>query len=72
MQFTAVSAGQFAVGTRGEIAVPAPARTSAGLHRDTRVAIVAVPRRQVLIVHPPALLTGLLAAHYLATGADQP
>lgn len=65
---TAQTAGQLHVGSRGELAIPAPARTMAGLDDDPSVVLVAVPDRATLIVHPPHLVTALLTAHYARTG----
>jgi hypothetical protein len=60
------------VGKRGELALPAASRASTGLHHDARIVLVAVPARDLLIVHPPTLLAGLLAAHYAAAGGSRP
>jgi hypothetical protein len=64
--FTAAESGRLAVGQRGELAVAASARVSAGLDRDAQVVLVAVPSRAMLVVHPPALVASLLAGHYAA------
>ncbi|MEV7630261.1 hypothetical protein [Actinoplanes sp. NPDC089786] len=56
--------GTVIVGSRGEIAIPAPVRTMAGLDRDPTVALVAAIDRDTLTVHPVALLARLLTAHY--------
>ena len=57
-------AGRQAVGSRGELTLPMSARMLAGLDADARVVLVAVPVRDLLIVHPPALIARLLAEHY--------
>ena len=57
-------AGRHAVGSRGELTLPVAARTLAGLDAAARVVLVAVPARDLLIVHPPALVARLLAEHY--------
>ncbi|MFC4063505.1 hypothetical protein [Actinoplanes subglobosus] len=48
--------GQQTVGSRGELTVPVAARTLAGLDADPRVTLVAVPSRDLLVVHRPALV----------------
>jgi hypothetical protein len=69
--FTAAATdGTAVVGSRGEIAVPAPAKVTAGLDQTQQVALVAVPDQAMLIVHPPALLAALLAAHYASGAGD--
>jgi hypothetical protein len=57
-------AGRQTVGSRGELTLPISARTLAGLDADAQVVLVAVPTRDLLIVHPPALIARLLAEHY--------
>jgi hypothetical protein len=66
--FTATTDGTAVVGSRSEIAVPAPAKVTAGLDQTRQVVLVAVPAQAMLIAHPPALLAALLAEHY-ASGA---
>lgn len=56
--------GRQAVGGRGELTLPVAARMMAGLTMEARVVLVAVPARDLLIVHPPALVARLLAGHY--------
>jgi hypothetical protein len=56
--------GRQAVGSRGELTLPASARMLAGLAVEARVVLVAVPTQELLIVHPPALIARLLAGHY--------
>jgi hypothetical protein len=68
--FTASRDGRAVVGSRREIAVPAPARATAGLDRTRQVALVAVPAQAMLLVHPPALLAALLAEHYASGAGD--
>jgi hypothetical protein len=58
------AAGRQAVGRRGELTVPVAARMLAGLDVVAGVVLVAVPARDLLIVHPPALVARLLAGHY--------
>ena len=68
--FTAAAPGRLAVGGRGELAVPAPARVMAGMDRSRQVVLVAVPGHAALLVHPPALVAGLLAAYYARQPGD--
>jgi hypothetical protein len=70
--FTADPAGPLHVGGRGELAIPAPARTMAGLDHDRSVVLVAIPARSTLIVHPPHLVTALLAAYHARTAGSRP
>jgi hypothetical protein len=56
--------GRHAVGSRGELTLPVSARVLAGLDMAARVVLVAVPARDLLIAHPPALVARLLAAHH--------
>jgi hypothetical protein len=56
--------GRQVVGRRGELTLPASARTLAGLDAQSRVVLVAVPTADLLVVHPPALITRLLDVHY--------
>lgn len=58
------AAGRQAVGGRGELTLPISARMLAGLDLEARVVLVAVPTRDLLLVHPPALIAGLLAEYY--------
>jgi hypothetical protein len=58
------AAGRHAVGSRGELMLPIAARMLAGLAADAQIVLVAVPARELLIVHPPALVARLLAEHY--------
>ncbi|WP_204010274.1 hypothetical protein [Virgisporangium aurantiacum] len=62
--FGSSAAGRQAVGSRGELTLPVSARMLAGLDAQARVALFAVPREGLLIVHPPALIAHLLAEHY--------
>lgn len=57
-------AGRQSVGRRGELTLPATARALAGLDADSRVALVAVPARDRLMVHPPSMVARLMAEHY--------
>jgi hypothetical protein len=61
------AAGTLTVGSRGELAIPAPARTMAGLDHDPSVVLLSIPARATLIVHPPALPIALLAACHART-----
>ena len=62
VMFGSCEAGGQVVGSRGELTLPVSARLLAGLHAS--VVLVAVPTQGLLIVHPPALIAHLLAAHY--------
>ena len=62
--------GRQAVGSRGELAVPAAARALAGFDRGSPVLLVAVADRDVLIVHSQALLVRLLVEYYAAEHGD--
>lgn len=70
--FGSSPAGRQTVGSRGELTVPVAARSLAGLDAEARVMLIAVPTRDLLIVHPPALIAHLLTQHYAhqATGHD--
>jgi hypothetical protein len=56
--------GRQVVGGRGELTLPIAARTLAGLDAAAQVVLVAVPGRELLIVHPPTLIVRLLTEHY--------
>jgi hypothetical protein len=56
--------GRQAVGNRGELTLPVSARMLAGFDAVAGVVLVAVPTRDSLIVHPPALVARLLTGHY--------
>jgi hypothetical protein len=56
--------GRQAVGSRGELTLPVSVRMLAGLDAQARVVLIAVPTRDLLIVHSPALIAHLLVEHY--------
>jgi hypothetical protein len=58
------------VGSRGELAVPAAARSLAGFDCGAPVVLVAVADRDLLIVHSHALLVRLLIEFYAAEHGD--
>jgi hypothetical protein len=58
------ASGRQAVGSRSELTLPISARRLAGLDAQPHVLLVAVPTRDLLIAHPPALIAHLLAEHY--------
>jgi hypothetical protein len=58
------------VGSWGELAVPAAARSLAGFDRGSPVPLVAVADRDVLVVHSHALLVRLLVEHYASEYGD--
>jgi hypothetical protein len=60
MLFAGSVTGRQAVGSRGELAVPAAARSLAGFDRGAPVMLVAVAERDLLIVHSHALAVRLL------------
>ena len=60
----AVPDGLYAVDGRGAVGLPAPLRRLCGIAPGLPVVLAAVVAEQVLIVHPPAILSGLLSAHY--------
>jgi hypothetical protein len=63
--------GVFAVTGQGHLRLPAPVRRCCGLVSGDRVLLAAYPERDVVIVHPPAVLDGLLAAcHAGLLGGD--
>jgi hypothetical protein len=62
--------GRQAVGGRGELAVPAAARSLTGLAGDARVVLVAAVEQNVLVVHPQAIIVGLLADHYAQQASE--
>ncbi|GAA4722212.1 hypothetical protein [Phytohabitans rumicis] len=65
------AAGRQAVGSRGELTLPVSTRMLAGLTMEAQVVLVAVPTRDLLIVHPPPLIARLLAAHYCRQPENQ-
>lgn len=69
---TADAAGPLHIGSRGELAIPSPARTMAGLNHDRSVVLLAIPARSTLIVHPLHLVTALLAAYHAHTSSSRP
>ncbi|MEV6871452.1 AbrB/MazE/SpoVT family DNA-binding domain-containing protein [Amycolatopsis sp. NPDC051128] len=56
--------GVFSVTNQGHLRLPAAVRHCCGLIPGDRVLLAADPRRDVLIVHPPAVLDDLLAARH--------
>jgi len=64
--------GRQAVGCRGELAVPAAARSLSGLAGDARVVLVAAVDQDVLVVHPHATVLRLLAGHYAQQACEDP
>ncbi|HKS46095.1 MAG TPA: AbrB/MazE/SpoVT family DNA-binding domain-containing protein [Amycolatopsis sp.] len=53
--------GVFSVTKQGHLRLPAPVRHCCGLIPGDRVLLAADPQRDLLIVHPPAVLDDLLA-----------
>jgi bifunctional DNA-binding transcriptional regulator/antitoxin component of YhaV-PrlF toxin-antitoxin module len=64
--------GRQTVGSRGELAVPAAARSLTGLAGDARVVLVAAVDQDVLVVHPHATVLQLLADHYAQQASENP
>jgi bifunctional DNA-binding transcriptional regulator/antitoxin component of YhaV-PrlF toxin-antitoxin module len=64
--------GRFQVDTRGHVFLPVATRTVLGLPVGGRVVLLAVPGRNLLMIHPPGVVTALLAARYrmIAGAAD--
>ncbi|MEU5261991.1 AbrB/MazE/SpoVT family DNA-binding domain-containing protein [Amycolatopsis sp. NPDC021455] len=63
--------GVFSVTKQGHLRLPAAVRHCCGLVAGDRVLLAADPARDVLIVHPPAVLDDLLAAcHAELLGGD--
>jgi hypothetical protein len=56
--------GVFSVTNQGHLRLPAAVRHCCGLLPGDRVLLAADPARDVLIVHPPAVLDDLLAARH--------
>jgi hypothetical protein len=68
--FGGSATGRQAVGSRGELAVPAAARSLAGIEDGLGVVLVAAVDEDLLVVHSHAAVARLLAEHYArqATG----
>lgn len=64
--FGGSATGRQMVGCRGELAVPAAARSLIGLTEDVRVVVVATVDPDLLLVHSHATVVRLLAEHYTA------
>jgi hypothetical protein len=60
----AVPDGPCVVDGRGAVGLPAPLRRLCGIKPGPPVVLAAVVAAQVLIVHPPTMLTELVARHY--------
>ena len=63
--------GRQAVGSRGELAVPAAARSLVGFDRRSPVLLVAVAGQDVLVVHSQALVVRLLVEFYASEHGDE-
>jgi hypothetical protein len=53
-------AGAYAVGSRGDLALPATARALCGLTVGEMVVVAAYPSQELLLVHPVATVGGLV------------
>jgi len=62
--FGGSATGRQSVGGRGELAVPASARSLTGLEYDNKVVLVAAMSQDVLVVHSRRAVARLLAEHY--------
>jgi bifunctional DNA-binding transcriptional regulator/antitoxin component of YhaV-PrlF toxin-antitoxin module len=62
--------GRQVVGSRGDLAIPAPARSLAGLGAGHAVLLVAAPDQDLLVVHALAVIGRLLAEHYARQSGD--
>lgn len=63
--------GVFGMTRQGHLRLPAPVRHRCGLASGERVLLAAYPERDVLLVHPPAVLDLLLAeCHATLLGGD--
>lgn len=59
--------GVFGMTSQGHLRLPAPVRHRCGLASGDRVLLVAYPARDVLLVHPPAVLDVLVAESHAAS-----
>jgi bifunctional DNA-binding transcriptional regulator/antitoxin component of YhaV-PrlF toxin-antitoxin module len=62
--------GRFHVDSRGHVFLPAATRTLLGVAVGGRVVLLAVLDRDLLMIHPPSVVTALLAARYPVIGGD--
>jgi hypothetical protein len=58
------STGLHIIGARGDLTLPAAARTLCGIPAGSRVVLAAIPSENLLLVHPPATIASLLCTHY--------
>jgi hypothetical protein len=59
-----VSTGLHIIGARGDLTLPAAARTLSGIPANSRVVLAAIPSENLLLVHPSATMARLLCRHY--------
>jgi hypothetical protein len=69
--FGSSATGRQIVESRGELAVPAAARSLAGLEDGSAVVRVAVVDQDLLVVHSHAAVVRLVAGHYADQAAEQ-
>jgi hypothetical protein len=69
-----VQQGGAVIDARGRVFLPVAARAQLGIAVGERLLVVAVPDRDLLIVHRLSVVTALLAGHYADEGMldDQP
>lgn len=56
--------GRFQVDSRGHVFLPTATRIVLGVPMGGRVVLLAVPDRDLLMIHPPQVVSALLAARY--------
>jgi hypothetical protein len=59
-----VAVGGAVIDARGRVFLPVAARAQLGIAVGERSLLVAVPERDLLVVHRVSVMAGLLAAHY--------
>jgi hypothetical protein len=60
----ATPTGLHTIGARGDLTLPAAARTLTGIPANSRVILAAIPSENLLLVHPPATIASLICRHY--------
>jgi hypothetical protein len=60
--------GQIAIGTRGDLMIPAAVRALAGMDSDHQLVLIAAPMQNTLVVHRERLVAGLIVKHYCQQG----
>jgi hypothetical protein len=67
---TASATSRHKVTVRGEVSVPASTRALTGIGRDESVLLTADATRGMLVVHPMAVVAGVLADPHALAGND--